>query len=191
MNKPEWRQHLLQLLQKRNAKDGRANDDTADLNAHLRAFLLNEKGIWAAYSAIAHEPRVDDSLQTSSQICWVFPIVVGDQLRWFTKGPKGMQQGAFGIWEPVQEGAKEYQSSELSGALVPGLGFDRKGTRLGWGKGFYDKAFSNASQNLKKELKLVGVAWSEQVVDELPRDDHDLQMQFLITEKGIQEIGEV
>lgn len=86
--------------------------------------------------------------------------------------------GTFGIPEPE---IKKHQITpqELDLILVPGLVFDLNKFRLGYGKGFYD--------SFLKETKAVkiGVAFYVQVIDNLPREPHDVKMDYLLTEKGI------
>jgi len=176
MEKPEWRRHLRQLLEKNKV------DAHDQLNAHLLDFLKDQAGVWAGYVAQEHEPSLSKDLFTSQKMKWVFPVVEKEKLRWFSVGPQGFQKGSFGIMEPVKEGAREFQATELSGALIPGLGFDRTGVRLGWGKGFYDRALAGL------KLVKVGMAWSFQFVEKLPAEEHDLQVDVVMTEKGIMKI---
>ena len=65
--------------------------------------------------------------------------------------------------------------------LVPLLAFDRSGYRLGWGGGYYDRTL----QLLRKtgECVAIGVAYSAQEVDELPRDEYDQPLDWVITEQ--------
>ncbi len=65
--------------------------------------------------------------------------------------------------------------------LVPGLGFDRNGGRLGRGAGFYDRFLATAGL---RALKIaVGFEW--QIVDALPREGHDVLMDVVVTEAGV------
>ena len=66
------------------------------------------------------------------------------------------------------ENAREISVHEISGMLVPGLGFDQKGGRLGKGKGYYDRAL----QNFRGET--VGISFSSLIVDQLPHDPWDV-----------------
>jgi len=63
--------------------------------------------------------------------------------------------------------------------IVPGLGFDEAGNRLGRGKGFYDRFLSN------KGFKGItcGLAIEEQVMEYIPTDHHDVSINMLITDK--------
>jgi len=100
----------------------------------------------------------------------------------FFEPRKGFEKAYAGILEPVLEDAREVSLSEISGFLVPGLGFDSKGVRLGKGKGHYDWALRNFSG------ELVGVSFSSLIVSELPEDPWDIRMQWLATEKGLQKL---
>ncbi len=67
--------------------------------------------------------------------------------------------------------------------LVPLLGFDKRGGRIGYGKGFYDRCFAQ----LRREgsVTAVGLAYAAQEVDEVPREAHDALLDWVITEEGV------
>lgn len=64
--------------------------------------------------------------------------------------------------------------------LVPGLAFDRSGSRLGRGKGYYDRFL--ATPGMERAL-VVGVGWQLQLVPNIPREAHDVPMQIICTEE--------
>ena len=66
--------------------------------------------------------------------------------------------------------------------IVPGLAFDRRGTRLGMGGGYYDRLL--ALPRYKNSLRL-GLAYSFQLVDSLPREDWDVPVHAVCTEQGM------
>lgn len=179
MNKSEWRLHLRQLLQTRKVE---AHDA---VNAHLLEYLKTQTGVWAGYCSLPHEPTLQMSRLRLPQIVWTYPLVEGEGLRWLTQDQGGFRIGKFSIQEPRPELGTEYTVGELAGVLIPGLGFDQQGHRLGWGKGYYDRALAAAPLQQKK----IGVAWSVQVVERLPWEEHDIQVDFLLTEKGLQKIN--
>ncbi len=72
----------------------------------------------------------------------------------------------------------------IRAALVPGVAFDQRGYRLGYGGGFYDRLLPR----LRPECQTVGVAFGLQVVDELAAEPHDQRVQALVTEQGWQEM---
>ncbi|PVU96868.1 hypothetical protein BB559_002240 [Furculomyces boomerangus] len=81
---------------------------------------------------------------------------------------------------------KKYHGLDL--IIVPGLGFDRNGNRLGHGKGYYDKFYTRCLQmNLTDQKQipyLLAVCLSEQLVDFIPHGDQDVVMNAIITQEG-------
>lgn len=69
--------------------------------------------------------------------------------------------------------------SEIDLAIIPGIAFDRKGHRIGYGKAYYDR--------LNKHLKCpkISLAYSFQIVDNIPAQKHDIPVDVIITEKEI------
>jgi 5-formyltetrahydrofolate cyclo-ligase len=70
--------------------------------------------------------------------------------------------------------------------LVPLLGFDKHGTRLGYGGGYYDRTLAS----LGKKPKLVGLAFAAQEIDDIPRDGHDVPLDAVVTEIGVRHFDE-
>lgn len=89
-----------------------------------------------------------------------------------------MEPGAFGVLEPNGE---RVPLEEIELLFVPGVAFDVTGHRLGYGKGYYDQALAATST----ETLRVGMAFSQQVVPELPAEKHDVRMDLLITETEV------
>lgn len=81
----------------------------------------------------------------------------------------------FGIQEPPL-------SEEIlcNVAFTPLLAVDREGFRLGYGGGYYDRFFSSHPQILR-----VGLAYFDQCVDRLPRENTDLPLHAVVTERGV------
>ena len=94
----------------------------------------------------------------------LLPIVQGDILilRHY-QGKDFMQVGAFGIEEPVGEEFTDYDEIELG--IIPGVAFDRKGNRLGRGKGYYDKLLP-----LLKQSYNIGICYRFQALEEIPAE---------------------
>ena len=67
--------------------------------------------------------------------------------------------------------------------LVPGVGFDLKGTRLGKGSGIYDQLLTNHSNST-----FIGITDKNHIIDEIPSESHDIQMHILITHDEIFEV---
>jgi 5-formyltetrahydrofolate cyclo-ligase len=92
--------------------------------------------------------------------------------------------GNFGI--PVPPETAEIAEPEL--LLVPLLGFDRAGHRLGWGGGFYDRTL--AKLRADRRVTAVGVAFAAQEVDRVPHGPDDQPLDWVITEREAIRIGD-
>jgi 5-formyltetrahydrofolate cyclo-ligase len=114
-------------------------------------------------------------------ICLAYPRVIpGQRPLTFCRvdDPAELVPGAYGIPEPPAT-AEPVHLPEIGLFVVPGLAFDRQGRRLGSGKGCYDATLTYCP------AIRVGLAFHQQIVDEVPSTDHDLFMDLLITELGV------
>ena len=88
---------------------------------------------------------------------------------------------SFGVPEPTSSSIRIGDRSLLDAAIMPGAVFDHSGYRIGYGAGYYDKFFALTPKNIYK----IALAYSFQVIDEVPRDDHDVPVDCIVTEKEI------
>jgi 5-formyltetrahydrofolate cyclo-ligase len=88
--------------------------------------------------------------------------------------------GGFGTMVPVEDAP----IVEPDLVIVPVVGFDREGTRLGYGKGHYDRAIA-ALRASGRRPPLVGIAFSVQEVSAIPHEPHDVRLDLIVTENGI------
>ncbi len=95
-----------------------------------------------------------------------------------------LRAGAHGIPEPIGE---EIDRAELAAAiaLIPLLAWDASGGRLGRGGGHYDRAVTGAL----RPMCLVGLGYALQQCEALPRDPWDLQLDWVVTERGVVRCG--
>ncbi|WP_310831635.1 5-formyltetrahydrofolate cyclo-ligase [Paenibacillus pedocola] len=102
---------------------------------------------------------------------------------------KELAAGAYGIQEPISAPACEPGGQCRPDAVfVPGLAFDRRGGRLGYGRGYYDRLRAAWEAELPASAGAplwIGLAFGQQLVPEVPMDYHDAYMDMLITEDGI------
>ena len=90
-------------------------------------------------------------------------------------------ESTYGILEPSKE-APYIEPNELDLIVVPGVAFDRNGGRMGYGAGFYDRYFKKIKkENIKKIVKLA-LAYELQIHDEVPMNDQDVPVDYIITE---------
>jgi len=94
---------------------------------------------------------------------------------------RGLCPGRFGVREPSAAlPAADPQAIDL--VLAPGLAFDEAGTRLGRGKGYFDRFLC------RTRATVAGVAYLEQIVPAFPagaREAHDVRMEYLVTARGV------
>lgn len=92
-----------------------------------------------------------------------------------------LSPNSLGILEPSSEALRIIPTAEIPLFFVPGIGFDERGRRLGYGLGFYDRALARAS----RDAVLVGLAFDLQVVESVPVVEHDHPMDIVITEQRV------
>jgi 5-formyltetrahydrofolate cyclo-ligase len=154
----------------------------ASVAAHfLAAFALDPDRIIAAYWPIRDEldcrPLIVHLMDHGQKVC--LPVTEGDAplvMRLWIDG-EPLYPSGFGTLAPIETAP----IVEPDIVLVPLLAFDRTGTRLGYGKGHYDRTIARmASPPL-----LVGLAFAGQEVAQLPRADHDVPLAAIVTERGV------
>ncbi|MBL0389204.1 5-formyltetrahydrofolate cyclo-ligase [Tumebacillus sp. ITR2] len=90
--------------------------------------------------------------------------------------------GAYDIREPANQ-ADVVDLETIDLVVLPGVGFDRSGGRLGYGGGYYDRFLPR----LKHQVPKIAVAYELQVLPEVPLEPHDTKLDVLVTEAGIWE----
>ncbi|XP_043101145.1 5,10-methenyltetrahydrofolate synthetase (5-formyltetrahydrofolate cyclo-ligase) [Puntigrus tetrazona] len=99
-----------------------------------------------------------------------------------TEDAKTLPLTSWNIQQPADDDDSGREEALASGGLdlilVPGLGFDKKGNRLGRGKGFYDTYLERCRTHPKGKPHTIALAFKEQLCDEVPAGEHD----FLIDE---------
>lgn len=105
------------------------------------------------------------------------PRVNGVNLEVLPYDETHLELGSFHIEEPVGDNFIDPEKLEL--IVVPAVAYDRRGMRLGRGKGFYDRLLSHV-----KATK-VGVGYDFQLFDEIPSEPHDVPMDLVITPRVV------
>ncbi|MBX3040326.1 MAG: 5-formyltetrahydrofolate cyclo-ligase [Bdellovibrionaceae bacterium] len=157
------------------------------LQDNLRWWLQRHPGIWASYRPLSME--ADPLIGKVAGIDWVFPRIENDRLvfaSWGRGQDAEFTVHRYGMEEPPLL-ATIVEPALLTGMLIPGLGFDRFGGRLGRGAGFYDRTL-HGSEGSFKGLK-VGIAYGFQMMEELPMEPHDVRMDVIVTDQTVIECG--
>lgn len=88
--------------------------------------------------------------------------------------------GHYGIRAPKEGLLRPVDGGEIEAILVPAVAFDRRGYRIGYGGGYYDRFLPKVPRALK-----IGVAFTSQIIEEIPVDGHDLPVDVIVTEREV------
>ncbi|MDE5714044.1 MAG: 5-formyltetrahydrofolate cyclo-ligase [Muribaculaceae bacterium] len=139
------------------------------------AFIMSDKILM--YHSLPDELSTHAFLDKwSDRKHFYLPRVNGVNLEILPYDQSRLELGSFHIEEPVGEDVVE--PSEIEMIVVPAVAYDRKGNRLGRGKGFYDRLLKTT-----KAAK-IGVGYEFQLVDEVPVEPHDQGVDIVITQNS-------
>ncbi len=158
----------------------RAMRQEADLSAALP--MLVKAGFQLAF------PRIDATTKPSRLQFWSLPMLPADSAAsqptaLHTSDPfdSFFVPGPFGLQEPNPKLTTLCIPDII---LLPGLAFDHQGNRLGWGKGYYDRYLAAVPANAQRPL-LIGIALPFQLVLEVPTNENDISVDFVLTPSGL------
>ena len=147
----------------------------------IKAFS-NAKSIGCYYS-IGSEVQTIDLIKylLDEQKIVSLPKISGDgmifrKIESVTK----LEKGDFDISEP-KENCPIVENHDMM--LVPCIGLDNDGNRIGYGHGFYDKYLT------KNNTTKIGLTYSKQIVKSIPNSEHDIKMDWIVTETGVIKIS--
>lgn len=130
------------------------------------------KNILLYYSLPDELPTVN-MLARWSKIKNIFlPRVKGDDLEILQYDESALHSGAFNINEPTGNDVVSPEVPDL--VIVPAVAFDRRGNRIGRGKGYYDRLLANV--NAFK----IGICYSFQIIDDFEPDEHDVPVDLVV-----------
>jgi len=130
------------------------------------------------YYPIALEPDIKDILILLKNKTFALPKVISQKLVFFKYSlSDNLGTTKFGALAPLNN---NIIIPDI--ILIPGIAFDSMGYRLGHGLGMYDKYLAHFS------VIKIGVCFNSNLVNTLPRDDHDIKMDYVVTESLILKI---
>ena len=94
---------------------------------------------------------------------------------------RDIRSGYRGIREPIPQRCKVIPVKHVNLAIVPGIAFDERGGRIGYGTGFYDQFIPRLDVTTRK----VALAFECQIVPQIPMEPHDRYVDIIVTEKRI------
>ena len=107
------------------------------------------------------------------------PVIISDTEFVPCRMTGQLMKNRYGIHEPIPMETAVKGSGKIDLAICPGVGFDRDGHRLGYGKGYYDRYLSG------EDIVKIGLAYEVQMEKEIPSDPQDVLMDVVVTEKAV------
>ena len=134
---------------------------------------------YATDKEVATQELIQEALKEGKQVLlpYVDQTIRGIRPSMIENLNHDLAPGSYDILEPKPEKRKAVELSEIDLVLVPGLAFDRKGNRLGHGKGYYDRFL----KTLPNRAKRYGLAFDFQVLDQVPINDFDVRLDLVLT----------
>jgi 5-formyltetrahydrofolate cyclo-ligase len=137
---------------------------------------------WAIRDELNTEPLLLHLVREGHTVC--LPVVKGREVPlefrvW--RDDATLYPSGFGTLAPGEDAPVV----EPDVMVLPMLGFDAKGNRLGYGAGHYDRTIAS----IEKPIFRVGYAYSAQEVDQLPVEPHDKPLDMVVTEAGVRRLG--
>lgn len=182
------KQHIrVQALARRDALpcDMRAQYSDS-IAAHFKECHIKQGGVVSAFLPIRSEvdlkPVISRLWTRKAKVCLPYILSKTEiEFREFVMGTKLVGNG-FGTLAP-DDTSPVLQPDVM---LVPLSAYDLKGGRIGYGGGYYDRVIEKLKAQGKAQT-LIGVAFSTQEVEKVPMGDHDVALDFILTERGLHE----
>lgn len=197
LSKHEWRRRIR--AQRADRYRGPAIARSAqEIHPHLsalieqRAATVDRPLVIAGFSPMGGEASPKKALREAARAghTILLPTYAGEMLGWKEwDGVEDLQPSAGKMFGPEPSGT-DHGKDGLKDAdviIAPALALDRSGTRLGHGKGYYDRALVHR----RSEATLVALVHRDELLEahSLPRENHDVVFTFVLTEDGVTEIG--
>jgi len=178
-SKREWRARLLAARRSRPAAQRAV--EAAELAAAVLAVPGDPVCCYLPVGTEPGSPALVEALASQGRRV-LLPVVTGAfPLDWAGyDGPDSLVDGPHGLLEPAGDRLGPAAIGLAGVVLVPALAVDRIGTRLGRGGGHYDRSLPLA----RDDAPLVAVMRDVELVDELPREPHDVRMTAVLTPTG-------
>ncbi len=185
MKKRELRERMLEL------REGMLHSEVAAMSKTIHTYLQslpsfrNAKNIFL-YASTRNEVETDDIivnlLQAGKGVA--IPVVnkgTKEIVFSFIESLDELMPSTYGIREPLPNSLRPVALDSVDLIIIPGVAFDMRGYRLGYGGGYYDRFLEKLPEGVHK----MGLAFDFQVLEALPVEEHDLKVDTIITEERI------
>lgn len=182
--KKTLRKHLLAQRKALSTENWHIKSDAICQNLARSEWVQNAKTI-LVYLSDRQEPNLANLWTHHFPYKrWGIPRCVEQSLvwhEWQPTQPQQLQTGVYGILEPISR-LPPLQAEAVDLILVPALGCDRKGFRLGYGGGFYDRLFSTPAW---ANIPTIGIVFEFAYLEQLAPDPWDYPLRAVCTESGV------
>jgi 5-formyltetrahydrofolate cyclo-ligase len=135
-------------------------------------------GYWPIRSEVDSRPLMEALLDRGQDVA--LSQIIHPHLSWRLWRPGDVLiKGGFGVREPGPDAPEVFPSA----LLVPLVAFDRRGGRVGYGKGHFDRAI--AALGAKHPVLTIGLAYAVQEIEEVPVEPHDRMLDVIVTESEL------
>ncbi|MGV9193599.1 5-formyltetrahydrofolate cyclo-ligase [Microbacterium sp. MC2] len=171
------------LRERRQQRSEQANEAAAagireQLDALVERFDVTTM---SCYLSTTIEPGTREFISAAVErgIRVLLPLTRADGLLdWTVADPEAeIVEAAFGVPEPVSEVLSPLAVHEVDLMVIPAAAVDMHGTRLGWGRGYFDKTLGS----MERRPPVYAVVFDSELVDEVPRDLHDQPVTGVVT----------
>lgn len=165
----------------------------AEHAGHLLRSLSGDMPLLvAAYLSMATEPGTDPLIaraHSDHDAVWV-PRVEGEDLAWVAYRPgTPVHRGPFGAREPEGPAVRPVDLVGMDVMFVPALAVDESGRRLGQGGGYFDRMLATFPRHIDGGPLIVVVVHDDEVLPEVPVEDHDCCVDLALTPSGLLDLG--
>jgi 5-formyltetrahydrofolate cyclo-ligase len=180
--KPERRRDWLQQRRSILPADHAAKSQALCQQLLQHPGFKTPDAVVLSYFSIRQEPDLLPLMAQMPKVRWGFPRIEGEILHWHEwRLGQPLNQGAFNIPEPPSTNPV-LCPDHVTLMLVPCVGADRQGFRLGYGGGYYDRLLADPCW---QNVVTVGIVFEEFVIDRLQTDPWDRALQWVCSDQNL------
>jgi len=180
-----YRQSILQVRAALNASDITQLSESILKLAHKGLDISTCEAL-GGYFAANNEVSIEAIIKTRLQkkLTTTFPVISSNQSMAMVnpENLKKLSKNKFNILEPVS--GNEVLPMEHDMIIVPTVGVDKNGFRVGYGGGYYDRLLKPILDKKNRPL-IIGLVYDFQLIDDLINEEHDIKLDVVVTEKQV------
>ena len=126
---------------------------------------------------------IEQTLKMGKRV--ILPVVIKEQTRLALYEIYSIHElvpGYMKIPEPIHDGKSEFNLAHVDLIIIPGVAYDRKGNRIGYGGGYYDRLLADLKS---VKVPILAPSFIEQLVPSIPSESHDRKVDIIVTEDGV------